>query len=101
MSVQSNAFALGERRVPKPTQSTVDVFRDSLPVRPFTAVARLNVHVEKTFFIPTAFNEAFSKLETLTRQHGGGAIIDVKETTSRLNETFIYNVSATAIMYTE
>lgn len=63
-------------------------------------MARLNVHIEKTFLIPTAFNEAKPRLEALARQHGADALINIQEKKFRLNETFIHNVSATAIAFT-
>ena len=101
MSVQPIAFPIGERREPKPPNAVVSIYRDTAPDRAFEPVARLNVHIEKTFLIPTAFNEAKPKLEELARQHGADALINIQEKKSRLNETFIYNVSATAIAFTD
>lgn len=75
------------------------LFKDTNPSRPFEPVARLNVHIEKTFLIPTAFGEALPKLEELARQQGADALVDVVEKKSRLNETFIYNVTATAVVF--
>jgi hypothetical protein len=100
-SVQSNAFVHGERRAPRPEDAPVLVLRTGALARPYTPVATLNVHIEKTFFLPTAFDEARVKLEALARQHGADAPIDFKEERSRLNETFIYNVSAVAVVYTD
>ena len=99
VNVQTAAFPIGERRAPKPADAAVEVFRDKVPTRAFTPVARLNVHIEKTFFIPTAFDEALPKLEELARHHGADALVEIEEKKSRLNETFIYNVSATAVVF--
>lgn len=100
MTAQSTAFPVGERRLPpKAAHAPVQLFRDAAPTRPFTVVAKLNVHLEKTFFIPSAFSEALPQLETLARQHGADALTEVVEKKSRLNETFIYNVTATAIVF--
>lgn len=101
-TVQPTAFPVGERRrPPKPSAAVVQWFRDAEPARPFEVVARLNVHIEKTFLIPSAFEEARPKLEDLARQHGADAIIRVEEKKSRHLETFIYNVAATAIVFTD
>lgn len=102
VSAQSTAFAVGERRLPpRPAGAQVQLFRDALPARSYTVVAKLNVHIEKTFFLPSAFPEALPQLENLARQHGADGLIDVVEKKSRLNETFIYNVTATAIAFTD
>jgi hypothetical protein len=100
VSVQPVAFPIGPRRAPKPPNAVIQLFRGVEPTRPFEPVARLNVHIEKTFFIPSAFEEAQPKLEALAREHGADAIMKIEEKKSRLNETFIYNVSATAIVFT-
>lgn len=100
-TMQPTAFPVGERRPPKPSAAVVEWFRDAEPTRPFEVVARLNVHIEKTFLIPSAFDEARPKLEDLARQHGADAIIRVEEKKSRHLETFIYNVAATAIVFTD
>ena len=100
VSVQPIAFPIGPPHRPKSSAATV-VILEALPVRPYEPVARLNVHIEKTFLIPSAFDEARPKLMDLARQHGADAIIQVAEKKSRLNETFIYNVTATAIAFTD
>ena len=61
----------------------------------------MNVHIEKTFFIPSAFGDALPQLEELARSYGADALTKIEEKKSRLNETFIYNVSATAIVFTD
>ena len=99
MSVQTNAFPVGARHPAKPTDAPVLWFRESMPSRAYEVVARLNVHIEKTFFIPTAFDEAKPELEAIARRHGADAIMNVEEKKSRLNETIIFNVSATAVVF--
>lgn len=102
VSSQSTAFPVGEKSYPpKPAQAQVALFRDGRPQRAYKVVANLNVHIEKTFFAQSAFTEALPQLEQLARQHGADALIDVVEKTSRLNETFIYNVTAAAIVFTD
>lgn len=102
MTAQSTAFPVGEKRFPpKPDHAPVLLYRDAQPPRSFMVVAKLNVHIEKTFLIPSAFSEALPQLEELARHSGADALIEVVEKKSRLNETFIYNVTATAIVFTD
>jgi hypothetical protein len=101
VSVQPAAFPIGRQRPARAEHSPVQLFKDAPPSRPYEEVARLNVHIEKTFFIPSAFAEALPQLEKLARQNGADAIISVQEKKSRLNETFIYNVSAIAVAFVE
>lgn len=101
-TVQPTAFPIGHQIFPpKASSAPVALFKDSLPDRKYEPVARLNVHVEKTFFIPSAFEEVRTQLEDLARQKGADAIIEIVEKKSRLNETFIYNVAGVAIVYTD
>ena len=101
VSVQPTAFPVGNKHLAaKPAGTPIQLFKAVKPTRPFEAVAKLNVHIEKTFFIPSAFDEALPKLEELARQQGADALVDVVEKKSRLNETFIYNVTATAVVFT-
>ncbi len=101
MTVQPTAFPVGNKHLAaKPAGTPIQLFKDTKPTRPFEVVAKLNVHIEKTFFMPSAFDEALPKLEELARQQGADALIDVGEKKSRLNETFIYNVTATAVVFT-
>jgi hypothetical protein len=101
-TTQSTAFPIGDRiHPPKPAAAVVQIFKDSNPTRKYEPVARLNVHLEKTFFIQSAFEEARPQLEDLARRAGADAVIQVEEKKTRLNETFIYNVSATAVVFTE
>ncbi len=102
MTVQPTAFPISAKRfTAKPNGTPILLFKETQPGRPFEAVARLNMHIEKTFFIPSAFNEALPQLEELARQQGADALMDVVERKSRLNETFIYNVTATAVVFTD
>ena len=102
-TLQPTGIPVGDRIYPpKASTAPVLLFRDgALPARKFQPVAKLNVHIEKTFFIPSAFAEARPELENLARKHGADAIIQIEEKKSRLYETFIYNVSGTAIVFTD
>lgn len=102
MTTQPTAFPIGLKRLPaKRAGAVILLFKDTKPNRPFEAVAQLNVHIEKTFFISSAFSEALPQLEELARQQGADALMNVAEKKSRLNETYIYNVTATAVAFVE
>lgn len=77
------------------------VFKDSLPTRKYEVVAKLNVHMEKSFFLHTAYEEVLPQLQELARQRGADGIIQIKEERSQIAETFVYNVTAAAILFTE
>lgn len=101
-TTQPTAFPVGEHRRPaKPANADVLLFKEAEPTRKFEVVAKLNVHLEKTFLIPSAFDEARPQLEALARQYGADAIIRVEEKKSRYLETFIYNVTASAIVFSD
>lgn len=98
--MQPTAIPVGAGRFPaKAPDAPVVLFRGAPPSRPYEPVARLNVHIEKTFFISSAFPDARPQLEKLAREVGADAVMQIEEKSSRLNETFIYNVSATAIVF--
>lgn len=99
-TADATTFSLSEKEfLAKPADHEIEVFSDSLPTRLFERVARLNFHSEKTFFVGTGFEAALRALKLQAREVGGDALIEVKESRSMLNETRIYNVSATAIVY--
>lgn len=99
-TVQPTAFPVGtERRTPRPADAKVTVLTTPPAAGSVTVVAKLNVHIEKTFLIPTAFDEALPQLKALARQQGGEAVTNIEEKKSRLHETFIYNVTADAVVF--
>lgn len=98
-TAQNSAFPVGAPRSPRPAGSPVQVFKDEAPTRKYEVVAKLNVHLEKTFFLHSAFEEVRPRLEDLARQHGADGVMQIEEKKSRLNETYIYNVTAMAIAF--
>jgi hypothetical protein len=83
----------------RPADCQVDIFRDQPPARPYMAISRLNVHLEKTFFMPSDFASARSELQRQACLSGADAVIDIEEENSSYLETRIYNLSATGIHY--
>ena len=98
-SVQSRFEPFGERFPAQPDNHEIAVFRFAPPDRAFARVARLDVHLEKTHFIGSSFDDALPELFRQARLAGADAIIEIEERSSRHLETRIYHVSATAIRY--
>jgi len=82
-----------------PSDFEVEVYRSEPPQRPFKRVARLDVHIEKTHFLSTDFEDALPELREQARLSGSHAIIEIEERNSSLLETKIYHVSATGIRF--
>lgn len=100
-TAQSSYTPLASGYAARPDSFPVEVFRSGLPDRKFIEVAELDVHLEATHFIVYSFNDAEDTLKDQARQAGGDAVINIDETKSRLLETSIYHVTATAIRYTD
>jgi hypothetical protein len=83
----------------RPTDCRVGIFKKQPPARPYTAISRLNVHLEKTFFVPSDFASARDELQRQACLSGADGVIDIEETNSGYLETRIYNLSATGIHY--
>lgn len=90
---------IGERNPQRPADCDVLVYKDHPPTRPYAAVSRLNVHLEKTFFVPSDYSSASGELKKQACLSGADAVIDVKEEHSSYLETRIYNVTATGIRF--
>jgi len=84
---------------PRAPGCQVSTFRDVSPERTYTAVSRLNVHLEKTFFVPSDFASAADELKRQACLSGADAVIDVHEQTSSYLETRIYNLSGTGVRF--
>jgi hypothetical protein len=98
---QSRYSPLGQSFPPKPESYEVQVFRDTAPDRPFTKIARLDVHLEKTHFIGSSLADALPELKRQARLSGADAVIEIRESNSMVGETKIYHVTATGIRYTD
>lgn len=84
---------------PRPADCRIDIFKNQPPARPYIAIARLNVHLEKTFFMPSDFASARGELQRQACLSGADGVVDIEETNSSYLETRIYNLSATGIHY--
>lgn len=98
---QSRYSMLGKSFPPKPEGYEVRVFRDSAPDRPFARVSRLDVHLEKAYFVGSSLEDALPELKKQARLSGADAVIEIRESNSMVGETKIYHVTATGIRYTD
>ncbi len=99
MATTGNFRPLNERSPARPPDCDVAVFKDQPPARPYTAISQLNVHLEKTFFVPSDFLSARGELKKQACLSGADAVIDIEEKHSSYLETRIYNLSATGIRF--
>ncbi|WP_201314573.1 hypothetical protein [Dyella sp. EPa41] len=94
-----NYRPLGERYPARSGHCDVVVFKDGSPDRPYAAISRLNVHLEKTFFVDSDFYSARGELKRQACLSGADAVIDIEEKHSSYLETRIYNLSATGVRF--
>ncbi len=98
-SQQSRYVPLEQSYEPLPSDFSVEVFRFGLPEKPFERVARLDVHLEKTHFLSSDFDDALPSLIEQARLSGSHAIIEIEERTSSVLETKVYHVTATGVRF--
>jgi hypothetical protein len=70
-----------------------------IPNKPFNRIARLDVHLEKTGFVRSSFDDALPELKKQARQAGADAVIEIQEIRSQILETMVYHVTATGVRY--
>jgi len=100
MATTGNYRALSEEHyAARSPGCDVTVFRNSAPSQSFVAISRLNVHLEKTFFVPSDFSSAVGELKRQACLSGADGVIDIEEHSSSYLETRIYNLSATGIRF--
>jgi hypothetical protein len=92
---------LGQTYLPKAKEANIEVFEESKPIRPFTEVARLDVHLEQGFFATPTTKMVMPELIKQARLAGADAIIDIRERRAKINETQTLHVTATGIKYTD
>ena len=96
---QGRFMRMAEPFPARPETCEVEVMRSGLPTKEFVRIARLDVHLEKTHFIRSGFEEAWPELRRQACLSGADAIIEMEERTSSYLETRIYHVTATGIKY--
>jgi hypothetical protein len=99
MATTGNYRSLTEHNTARPADCDIAVFKDQPPTRPYVAISQLNVHLEKTFFIPSDFSSARSELKKQACLSGADGVMNIDEKNSSYLETRIYNLSATGIRF--
>jgi hypothetical protein len=99
MATTGNFRSLNERNPARPADCEISVFKDQPPAKPYVAISQLNVHLEKTFFVPSDFSSASVELRKQACLSGADGVIDIEEKHSSYLETRIYNLSATGIRF--
>jgi hypothetical protein len=90
---------LADRYPPRAADAPVEVFRSGVPAAPFKRIARLDVHLERSRFMTSTFEEALPELKKQARQAGADAIIEIEERESQILETMVLHVTATGARY--
>lgn len=75
------------------------VYKDSPPKQTYVAISRLNVHLEKTFFVSSDYVSAAAELKRQACLSGAEAVVDLQEQSSSYLETRIYNLSGTGVRF--
>ena len=100
-SQQSHFSRLSASCPPKPATFEIEVFQSGAPSKTYEKVSRLDVHLEKTFFISSSLAGALPALKEQARLSGAEAIIEIHKSRSMVGETQVYHVTAIGIRYTE
>ena len=100
-TTQSRYSMLAQSYPSRAEDCKVDIFKTGSPVKKFIKISRLDVHLEKSHFVRSNFEDALPELKKQACKSGADAIIDVQERSSMVGETKIYHVTATGIKYTE
>lgn len=100
-STQTRYVMLDETYPSRSEDCDIDVFRTDRPSIEFVKISRVDVHVEKTYFMKSGFEDALPDLKKQACRSGADAIIVVQERSSEVGETYIYHVTATGIKYME
>ena len=100
-SLHGGFARLGPALPPRPADAPVQVYLDGLPEGEWQPVARLDVRLERTGFVPAPRAEALYELRRQARLAGADAVIDVRQRRSWHLETRSYHVSGTAVRLLE
>lgn len=100
-TTQSRYVLLGHTYPSRPDNCEIAVLRTGYPAREFVRVSRVDVHLEKTHFIGSGFEDAWPMLRQQACLSGADAIIDIRENASVYMETRMYHVTATGIKFKE
>ena len=98
-TTQSRFVVLGSPQSDRPENCEVQVFRNGTPQHQFARVARIDVHVERTFFMQPGFEDALPELRRQACLSGADALIEIEERQSAYVENRTYHVTAVGVKY--
>jgi len=100
-SAQSRHTMLVPHQNPKGSDCQIEIFMKEPPARQFERISRLDVHIERTYYVRSTFNDVLPELKKEACESGADAIIDIQERSSTFNmsETNIYHVTAIGIRF--
>lgn len=86
---------------PKPADCHIEIFTNGQPPRQFERISRLDVHIERTYYVKSQLNDALPELRKEGCASGADAVIDIQERSSNFNlaETNAYHVTGTGVRY--
>ena len=100
-SYQNRYTMLDEQHNPKPSNCHIEIFTNGQPSRHFERISRLDVDIERTYYIKSQLDHALPELRKEGCASGADAVIDVQERSSSFNlaETNAYRVTGTGVRY--
>jgi hypothetical protein len=99
MATTGNYRPLNGGATARAADCQVSVYKDAPPKLPYVAISRLNVHLEKTFFVSSDYVSAAAELKRQACLSGAEAVVDLQEQSSSYLETRIYNLSGTGARF--
>ena len=100
-TVQSRHTMLVSQHIPKADDCQIEIFKDKNPSRQFERISRLDVHIERTYYVRSHFDDVLRELQKEACASGADGIIDIQERSADFNlaETNSYHVTATGIRF--
>ena len=85
----------------KPADCHIEIFTNEQPSQHFERISRLDVHIERTYYVKSQLDDALPLLRKEGCASGADAVIDIQERRSNFNlaETNAYHVTGTGIRY--
>ena len=100
-TVQGNFLPLGKKYPSRATNSKVKILKSGMLSSSYTKVARIDVHILKTFYCQPSFDDALPEIKRQANLSGSDAVIDIQERTSGYGEYKEYHVTATGIRFSQ
>jgi hypothetical protein len=89
----------GQRQPPRYADCKVAVFRGDAPQLTFIRVSRIDVHMERTFWMRPGFSDVVSELRRQACLSGADAVIEIKEEHESIGENRSYHVTGIGVKY--